>query len=98
MDLKRTVLWDKYRSEMTTQLRYNNLDYLIDSTFKNNRLFVLSFKNVVMMILREIILISINYYMTLIEIKYFNVLIDKKPFFDQLIKNKQEAHEKLVEI
>ena len=43
---KRTVSWNKYRSEITTQLKSNNLDYMIDSTFKNiDRLFVLSFKN-----------------------------------------------------
>ena len=43
---KRTVSWNKYRSEITTQLKRNNLDYMIDPTFKNiDRLFVLSFKN-----------------------------------------------------
>ena len=43
---KRTVSWNKYRSEITTQLKSNNLDYMIDPTFKNiDRLFVLSFKN-----------------------------------------------------
>ena len=33
--------------------------------------------------------------MPLIEIKDFSALIDNKPFFDQPVKNKQEAHEKL---
>ena len=43
---KRTISWNKYRSEITTQPKNNNLDYLIDPTFRNiNRLFVLSFKN-----------------------------------------------------
>ena len=42
---KRTVFWYKYRSEIKTQTKNNNLDYLIDPTFRNiNRLFVLSFK------------------------------------------------------
>ena len=36
--------------------------------------------------------------MPLVEIKDFNALIDKKPFFDQPVKNKQEAYEKLFEI
>ena len=36
--------------------------------------------------------------MTLVEIKDFNVLIDNKPFFDQPVKNKQEAYEKLIEM
>ena len=30
------------------------------------------------------------------EIKDFNVLIHNKPFFDQPVKNKQEAHKKHV--
>ena len=43
---KRTIKWDKYRSEMTNQSKKNNLNYLIDPTFtKANRLFVLSFEN-----------------------------------------------------
>ena len=29
---KRTVSWNKYRSEITTQTRNNNFDYLIDPT------------------------------------------------------------------
>ena len=43
---KRIFSWKKYRSEITTQPKNNNLDYLIDPTFRNiNRLFVNSFKN-----------------------------------------------------
>ena len=43
---ERAISWNKYRSEITTQTKCNNLDYLIDPTFRNNnRLFVLSFKN-----------------------------------------------------
>ena len=41
---KRTIKWNKYRSQMTIQPQNNNLSYLIDPTFTNvNRLFVLSF-------------------------------------------------------
>ena len=41
---KRTIKWNKYRSQMTIQNNNNNLNYLIDPTFTNvNRLFVLSF-------------------------------------------------------
>ena len=36
--------------------------------------------------------------MSLVEIKDFNVLIDNKTFFDQLVKSKQKAYEKLVEM
>ena len=34
-DFKRTISWNKYRSEITTQPKNNNLDYLIDPTFGN---------------------------------------------------------------
>ena len=41
---KRTVRWNKYRSQVTVQSNNKNLNYLIDPTFiKVNRLFVLSF-------------------------------------------------------
>ena len=36
--------------------------------------------------------------MSLVEIKDFNALIDNKPFFDQLVQNKKEAYEKLIEM
>ena len=36
--------------------------------------------------------------MLLVEIKDINALIDNQPFFDQSIKNKQEAYEKLAEM
>ena len=43
---KRTIKWSKYWSEMTTQDKTNNLNYLIDPTFNIvNRLFVFSFEN-----------------------------------------------------
>ena len=43
---KRTIKWNKYRSEMTKQTKTNNLNQLNDPKFnKVNRLFVLSFKN-----------------------------------------------------
>ena len=36
--------------------------------------------------------------MLLVEIKTFNTLIDNKSFFDQQVKSKQEAYEKLMEM
>ena len=36
--------------------------------------------------------------MSLVEMKDSNALIDNKPFFDQPVKNKQEAYEKLAQI
>ena len=54
---KRTISSNKYRSEIKTQPKNNNLDYMTDPTFMNiNRLFVLSFK-MATMILQEITLL-----------------------------------------
>ena len=75
---KRTISWNKYRSEVTTQPKNNNLDYLIDPAFRNiNRLFVFSFKNGKNDPTRNYFE---KYYMPLVEIKDFNALIDNKPF------------------
>ena len=41
LGFKRTVSWNKYTSEITTQPKNNNLDYMINPI---NRLFVLSFE------------------------------------------------------
>ena len=44
---KKTIKWNKYRSQMVTQPQNNNLNYLINPTFTNvNRLFVLSFQRI----------------------------------------------------
>ena len=77
---KRTISWKKCRSEITKQTKNNNLDYLIDPTFRNiNRLFVLSLKNGNDDPTRD----SFDkYYLPLVETKDFNAIIDNKPFFD----------------
>ena len=90
----RTISWSKYRSELITQPKNNNLDYLIDPVLKNiSRLFVLSFKKGNNDPTRN----SFDkYYTSLVEIKDFNALINNKAFFDQPVGKKQVAHEKLV--
>ena len=91
-EFKRTIKWNKYRSEMSNQTKNNNLNYLIDSTFTNvNRLFVLSFEN-------EDDRNSFSKYTPNVEIKDFNVLIDEKPFFEIPVKNKEEAYETSIEM
>ena len=50
---KRTISWNKYRSEITTQPKNNNLDYLIDPTFYFH-------SKMVAIILHDILLISIT--------------------------------------
>ena len=90
---KRTIKWNKYRSEMTNQTKTNYLNYLIDPTFtKVNRLFVLSFKN------EEDRTSFSKYYVPKVEIKYFNVLIDGEIFFDVPVKNKELAYKKIMSI
>ena len=86
------ISWIKYKSEITTQPKKSNWDYLIDPTFRNiNRLFVLSFKNGN----DDPTLNSFDkYYIPLVEIKDFKALVDNKPFFDQLVKNKQKTYKK----
>ena len=43
---KREIIWNKYRSQMTTEAINNNLNILIDPTFTNvNRLFVLAYQS-----------------------------------------------------
>ena len=81
---KRTISWNKYISEVTTQPKHNNLDYMINPTFENiNNLFFLSFKNGD----SDPKIYSFDkYYITLAEIKDFDVLLDNKPFFDQLVR------------
>ena len=93
---KRTISCNKYRSKITTQTKDNNLDYLTDPSFRNiNRFFLLSFKNGDNEPTRDYFE---KYYMPLVKIKDFNALIDKKPFFHQPVKNKQEANEKLIKM
>ena len=92
-EFKRTISLNKYRSEITTQPKSNNLVYLIDQTIGNiNRLFLVLFKNAN----NDPTRYSFDkYYMSLVEIKDFNALIDNKSFFDQPVKNKQ-AYEKPI--
>ena len=70
---KRTMKWNKYKSEMSNQTKNNNLNYLLDPTFANvNRLFVLTFEN------EDDRTSFSKYYVPKVEIKDFNVLIDGK--------------------
>ena len=91
--LKRTIKWNKYKSEMTNQTQNNNLNYLIDPTFtKVNRLFVLSFEN------EDDRRSFSKYYVSNVQIKDFNVLIDGKRFFDMPIKNEEETYQQIIEM
>ena len=93
---KRTIKWNKCRSEMTTQPQNSNLNYLIDPTFTNvNRLFVLSFSRNNNTNSRDSFS---HYYVPNVEIKDFNVLIDGKSFFHLPVKNEKEAYKKIIDM
>ena len=63
---KKSIKWNKYRTEMTKQTKTNKLNYLIDPTFnKSNRLFVLTFEN------EDDRTSFSKYYTTKVEIKDF---------------------------
>ena len=90
---KREIIWNKYRSEMTTEAINNNLNILIDPTFTNvNRLFVLAYQNA-----DDRQLFS-QFYLPNVMVKDYNVIIDKLAFFDLLIKTEEEAYEKIIDI
>ena len=93
---KRTISWNKRRSEIKAQPKNSNLDDLVDPIFTNiNRLFSNSFKNGNHDPKTNYFLF---YYMPLIEINDFNALIDNKPFFDQPVTSKQEACQEMMTI
>ena len=93
LGFKRTIKWNKCRSQMTMQRKNNNLNYLIDPIFTNiNRLFVLSFtRNNAGD--RD----SFSHYGPNVEINDANVLIDGKRFFDLPVKN-EEAYKKIIDM
>ena len=98
---KRTVKWNKYRSQMTVQSNNNNLNYLIDPAFTNvNRLFVLPFQRIAgeNNTTKDYRDSFSHYYVPNVEIKDFNVLIDGKSFFDLPVKNEEEAYEKIIDM
>ena len=93
---KRTIKWNKCRSQMTDQSKNNNLNYLINPTFTNlNKLFILSFARTVLGDKRD----SFSHcYLPNVETKDLNVLIDGKSFFDLSVKNEEETYEKIIEM
>ena len=97
---KRTIKWNKYRSQMTIQPQNNKLNCFIDPTFTNvNRLFVLSFQRIAgeNNTIKNYRDSFSHYYVPNIKISNFNILIDGKSFFDLPVKNK-EAYEKIIDM
>ena len=86
---------EKSRFEITTQLKTNNLEYLIDLILRNFNKLLLQLFNAVANYNNEFpeIIYFDKYCMLLVKIKDFN-----HPFLDQPVKNKQEAYEKLFKM
>ena len=90
---KREIIWNKYRSQMTTEAINNNLNILIDPTFTNvNRLFVLAYRTA------DNRQSFSQFCLPNVMVKDFNVIIDKLAFFDLPIKTEGEAYEKIIDI
>ena len=88
---KRKIIWNKYRSQVTTEAVNNNLNILMDPTFTNvNRLFVLAYQNA------DNRQSFSQFYLPTVLVKDFNVIIDKLAFFDLPIKTEEEAYEKII--
>ena len=100
-EFKRTIKWNKYRSQITIQPQNNNWNYLINPTFTNaNRLFVLSLQRISgeNKTTKDYRDYFSHYYVPNVRIKDFNVLIDGKSFFDLPVKNEEEAYEKIIDM
>ena len=91
---KREIIWNKYRSQMTTEAINNNLNIFIDPTFTNvNRLFVLAYGQVD----NDRKLFS-RFYLPNVMVKGYNVITYELAFFDLPIKTEEEAYEKIIDI
>ena len=79
---KKTVMWNKYRSQMNNQGNSNNLNYLVDPTFvKVNKLFVLPFERIDGNNVKKDHRDSFShYYVPNVKIKDFNILINVEKF------------------
>ena len=90
---KREIIWNKYRSQMTTEEANKNLNILIDPAFTNvNRLFVLAYRTA------DDRQSFSQFYLPNVMVKDYNVIIDKLAFFDLPIKTEEEAYEKIIDI
>ena len=76
--------WNKYRSEITTLPKNNNLDFMIDLTYRNTDSLSIPSLKLAIMTLQKILLVSIKCY--LLESKILMLLHGNKLFLDQPIK------------
>ena len=89
---KRTIKWNKYLLKQELLAQNPNLNHLVEPSFQVvNKLFVLAFENDTKRTSNKI------YYLPNVEIKNY-VMIDRKNFFDQLIKNDKITYENIRKI
>ena len=82
LSFKRTINWNKYQANVSTERVNQYLDYLIDPSFQGvKRLCVLLFENEAQRASDK------RYYIPTREIKNYNVMVDGQKFFDQPIRN-----------
>ena len=90
---KRKIIWNKYRSQMTTEAINNNLNILIDPIFTNvNKLFVLAYRTA------DDRQSFSQFYLPRVMVKDYNVIIDKLAFFDLPTRTEEEAYEQIIDI
>ena len=93
LGFKREIIWNKYRSQITTEAVNNNLNILIDPTFTNvNRFFALAYRTA------DDRQSYSQIYLPRVMVKDYNVIIDKLAFFDLPIKTEEEAYEKIIDV
>ena len=90
---KREIIWNEYRSQMSTEAINNNLNILIDPTFTNvNRLFVLAYQTA------DDRQSFRQFYLQKVMVEDFNIIINKLAFFDLPIKTEEEVYKKIIDI
>ena len=78
---KRTINWNKYQSDMSTERQNQYLDYLIDSKFRGvNRVFAFLFEKETQRISYK------QLYLLTVEIKTY-AMINGQNIFDQPVRN-----------
>ena len=93
---KKEIIWNKYKSQMTSEAINNNSNILVDPTFTNvNRLFVQSYATDDNNYNRQS---YSQFYLAKVMVKDYNVVIDKLAFFNLPRKTEEEAYGKIIDI
>ena len=89
----REIIWNKYRSQMTTEAINNNLNILVNPTVTNvNTLLLLAYQNA------DDRQSFSQFFLPRVMVKDFNIIIDTLAIFNLPIKTEEEAYEKIIDI